>query len=272
MSTIDAIGSTAFIIAAVRAGEAAREPALFEDPYAKLFSQPEIDAATRRYEAMAPFLTQSVRLRTCWFDATVRDAVSTGTTQIVILGAGFDCRAQRLSCEGVAFYEVDRGPVLQFKADRLQHESVNPRSVHIHGDYTSPDLIDWLVAAGLDVSKQTLVLWEGNTYYLPNHLISSVLRRLASELANVMVAFDCFHSEVIAGRSKSPSMFKAIPILRGIGAPWQGSVDDAEGLAREVGMRVVHSKDTPTLHALHGAGIDLGPDIECEYSACLLAN
>ena len=53
MSNIDAIGSTAFVIAAVRAGEVRRTPSLFQDPYATLFAHPEIDAATAREWAEA---------------------------------------------------------------------------------------------------------------------------------------------------------------------------------------------------------------------------
>jgi methyltransferase (TIGR00027 family) len=273
MHIIDRVGRMALIFAAIRARESARAGALFQDPYAVLFDDPEIVATARGWEAQAPFLTNSVRARTHWFDEVVGRSLDAGTRQVILLGSGLDCRSLRLRRPGVRYFEVDRQAVLAYKRQILEGAGHRHDAEVVLADYTQPGVVRALVAKGLDPAAKTLVLWEGNTYFLTPLAIRQVLRSLDASLGDVRVAFDHFGSAVIEGRSASPSMVVAIPILRRLGAPWLGGIDDVQALAGETGLRVEEGEDIAQLQArVARHGVDFGQDKAAEYGTCVLTN
>ena len=273
MDEIDEIGSTAFLIAELRALEATQTTPLFSDPYAAVFYNQESSQALNRYNSVAPFFGKSVRMRTRWFDDTVNRCVDEGYSQILILGAGFDCRALRFSRSGVTFFEVDQPGVMRYKSKVLREAMHNHNAVIIESDYTDPEMIDLLVKNGFQLDKKTLVIWEGNTYYLPPALIRSVLQGLRNKISTLRVAFDFFGTSVIEGNSVSPSMKAAIPILKRIGAPWHGGIDNVNFLAEEVGMKVEEHFTADEIHKLLLIEEqNLGQDSGVEYGLCIFAN
>jgi methyltransferase (TIGR00027 family) len=211
-----------------------------------------------------------IRARTRWGDDLVKKHLAEGTTQVVTLGAGFDCRALRFARPGVTFYEVDRAELLAFKAKRLQAGGVQPVAIPVHADYTAADVVDALSAAGLDRARRTLVLWEGNTYYLPNQENERVLRTLAAGLADVLIAFDYFGPEIIDGRSASPGLRQAVAALQRLGAPWQGHFDDLSAVAAKLGLAIVENRRHHEIHADYLPHQDLGDDAGAEVSFALL--
>jgi methyltransferase (TIGR00027 family) len=54
-----------------------------------------------------PGIVRFIDVRTQWFDDCVAAAQRNGIKQIVIIAAGYDTRAYRLSKPGARFYEVD---------------------------------------------------------------------------------------------------------------------------------------------------------------------
>ena len=61
-------------------------------------------------------MADMIALRTAAIDAGVRSAIAAGATQLVILGAGYDGRAWRMSeLAGVKVFEVDRSATQQDK-------------------------------------------------------------------------------------------------------------------------------------------------------------
>src|SRR5512144_2791621 len=73
---------------------------------------------------MARALADTMALRTAAIDAAVRDAIADGTTQLVILGAGYDGRAWRMpELSGVKVFEVDH-PATQ--GDKRTHVAELP--------------------------------------------------------------------------------------------------------------------------------------------------
>src|SRR5215470_15876963 len=114
--------NTAFATALFRALEAARPQTerLFEDPYGAIFygaADAEVIAGTERWLVLPNFV-DAVRLRTRFIDDFIRDGLREGLTQIVLLGAGFDARALRMSEigeHGTRVYEVDFAPQLETK-------------------------------------------------------------------------------------------------------------------------------------------------------------
>ena len=166
MSDIGKIGSTAFVIAAIRANEPNQAVRLFNDPYARWFASEPAVAATKALDAAFPPATTMVRFRTRFFNEYVERGIENGARQVVLLGGGFDMRAHILADESVIFFEVDQAPVVDFKRSVLgAHGLEQPPSVP--HNYLEADLPAELAGVGLELDAPTLVVWEGNTMYLP---------------------------------------------------------------------------------------------------------
>src|SRR5213595_578868 len=117
---------TAAAIARVRSREAQRPMAerLFEDPYAHLFDDTRREV--REIFALIPFFEEHIRLRTRYLDDAVRAAVRSGTTHVVLLGAGFDTRALRMPELGppVRVVEIDHADQIASKKAQLASADV----------------------------------------------------------------------------------------------------------------------------------------------------
>jgi len=106
---------------------------LFEDPYAL----PLLSGTLRMLAIVAgspiigrlvpafldfgwPFIRSSGVIRTRMIDDLVRNALRTGTHQLLLLGAGFDSRAYRLQeAHGIAVFEIDHPATQRAKRERL---------------------------------------------------------------------------------------------------------------------------------------------------------
>ena len=185
------ITDTAAIIAQVRAEEGALPASerLFVDPFAYLFAAPPVDREVAEQFAAVPFLREQVRLRTRFIDDFVRAGVADGIRQIVILGAGFDCRALRLdeiAATGSRVYEVDFAEQLATKRSELEAGGVSipDRLRFVPCDFTTADfetsLLDGLVREGLDTGARTLFAWEGVVSYLGPSEVDRMLRWIAA--------------------------------------------------------------------------------------------
>lgn len=265
------ITRTALLISELRAQERERTPRLFDDPYAPLFSSPESRAVLERLEALGPVFPSAIRARTRWFDDVVQRELRRGTKQVLVLGAGLDCRALRFAPPGTRFFEIDSPSVLAFKADRLAKAGHGLGAVPIGLDYLAPGLFDLLGARGFDRGQRTLVLWEGNTYYLRPDDARGMLRLLGESLASASVVFDYCGTAVIEGRSRVPIMNTYTAALRAMGAPWQCGIDDVAELARATGFEV--SEDVlyhELVQRLLPADRELA-EVDVEFGMCVLA-
>ena len=73
-----------------------------------------------------------IGLRTVAIDATGRAAIADGATQLVILGAGYDGRAWRMSeLAGVRVFEVDHPATQRRSRSSLDSKVASLRQVHL---------------------------------------------------------------------------------------------------------------------------------------------
>ena len=191
MIDINQIGATAFVIASIRALEPEKSPQLFNDPYAQWFSNERARGAARQLDAAFPPSTTMVRFRTRYFNRFIERGIAAGARQVVLLGGGFDMRAHIFTHPDVAFFEVDQKAVLEFKRAILaEHGIEQPPSVF--GNYLEVDVPDGLAGIGFDLNAPTVMVWEGNTMYLPPESIMPFLNRLAGAMSSFRIAFDYF--------------------------------------------------------------------------------
>jgi len=169
----------------------------FRDPTARAFlnekgakSLAKIEGAMRggqrsmRLE-MARMMADMIGLRTSAIDAAVRQAVAAGARQLVILGAGYDGRAWRMSeLAGVRVFEVDHPATQGDKRARVAQLSAAAGSVtFVPVDFEREPLGAALDRAGHDRGARTIWIWEGVVMYLTREAMRVTLAGVAARSA-----------------------------------------------------------------------------------------
>lgn len=120
------------------------------------------------------------------------DAFEAGTTQLVVLGAGFDALASRIAREGdtMAIWEVDH-PATQFwKRRAVKETGLSSKRLHFVGS----DLNEGFPAlgAGFSSSQPTFCIAEGLLMYLPEQRVINLfrwLRQISSNKCRIAFTF-----------------------------------------------------------------------------------
>jgi methyltransferase (TIGR00027 family) len=160
------------------------------DPFAKQFIGPLYYFFIKRMIAFqqrnAPFSQQFIVYRSRFFDDAAMEAIASGTTQLVILGAGLDSKAYReeFSGKGVRVFEVDHPVTQATKIRRVKRlfRTIPEQVVFVPIDFLN-ETLDKLLAYGFNRSEKTLFLWEGVIYYLTLDAVNSVLQWVSSNVA-----------------------------------------------------------------------------------------
>ena len=123
-----------------------------------------------------------IALRTTAIDTAVREAIAGGATQLVILGAGYDGRAWRLSeLSGVKVFEVDHPATQGEKRARVAELPPATGSVSfVSIDFEREALGTVLDREGHDPSSPICWIWEGVVVYLTREAISATLAAVSA--------------------------------------------------------------------------------------------
>ena len=191
MIDINEIGATAFVIASIRAMETDQTAPLFNDPYAAWFSNDRALAAARQIDEAFPPSTTMVRFRTRYFNRFIERGIADGARQVVLMGGGFDMRAHLYDKTDATFFEADQKAVLEFKRATLERHGLE-QCPSVLGNYLEVDVAGGLAENGFDPATPTLIVWEGNTMYLPPESIMPFVNRLADAIPTFRIAFDYF--------------------------------------------------------------------------------
>lgn len=189
------LADTALMVAVCRAIASTRGTHGLNDPYSAAFvSASGVPYWTAFLESGEALIAQStdfaikaramlghVVARTRFIDRFIEDGIGTPHRQLVILGAGFDTRAERLSIlAGKAVYEVDIEPVARFKASVLESEDFD--DVHkpaLIGADLAGKWLPQLLESGWDATVPTIWIAEGLLGYLHGPEQDALLRTIA---------------------------------------------------------------------------------------------
>jgi len=191
-----------------------------------------------------------MQARTAFFDDEVLQAVTSGVTQVVIVGAGYDGRALRFRRPGVRFFEMDHPATQLDKRRRVEDLGVSLDHVTFASiDLMQERITDGLAAAGHDPDQRSLFLCEGLLLYLTAPVVESLLGDLRSRSAPgsrlaVSTREDPPGGSRLAGRGSGRRLFLAL-----IGEPRRSSFGIGEFVPflERTGWTVVRevSRDTP---------------------------
>jgi methyltransferase (TIGR00027 family) len=177
------VGATATMVAAARAVASADPRAIINDPFAApLVRAVGLDFFTRVVDGEVALdevgdngqrdlqlETDSIAVRTRFFDDFFLGAGDDGVRQSVILAAGLDARPYRLHWpDGSVVYEVDQPQVIEFKTTTMSKIGATPTaerrtvSIDLREDWPAA-----LRSSGFDDSQPTAWSAEGLLMYLP---------------------------------------------------------------------------------------------------------
>jgi methyltransferase (TIGR00027 family) len=232
------ISKTAGNMALIRALEFLRLPnqRLFSDPYAHQFVPvcqrallrpahlPAIRVLLERFfDWRAPGARTSGAARTRLIDDWVREALASFMEQVVILGAGFDCRGLRMKeLKNIPVFEVDRPAMIAHKERIVGRSHRTPCRIRRLGvDFQKDNLGSCLTDAGWSAKLRTLFIWEGVTNYLDTRSVEAVFNFFAGDACfGSRIIFTYVHADVLNSSFVTPGVFRLTAALRAYGEPW----------------------------------------------------
>jgi methyltransferase (TIGR00027 family) len=228
-----AASRTAQYVALYRALETheRRRAPLFRDPFARRFLDrplaiavsasraPVLRGLVERYaDRRSPGSRTSAIARTAYIDDAVRAAIASGVDQVVILGAGFDCRAHRMpELRGAAVFEVDRADTQAAKRARVPDRSP-VRYVAV--DFLRDEVGARLEDAGWQPRRRSLFVWEGVTNYLTEDAVVKVLRWFATTAPGSTIVFTYVHAGLLDGTVAFDGGALMLDNVKRLGEPW----------------------------------------------------
>lgn len=173
-------------------------------------------------------LVDHLDLRTATIDAALTDAVEHGARTLVLLGAGFDGRAYRMSgLRGVDVFEVDHpatATAKQAAAEGLPLHARSLRSVQV--DFDRMSVAEALQAEGHDATQPTVWIWEGVTPYLPRAAIEQTLDAIADRSAPKSRLLMTYAVPQLVGRPRLDAVVRSG--FAWLGEPLRGEMTPAE--------------------------------------------
>lgn len=206
-----------------------RWPADFTAMFA---TSPEASVILHRvYGTISLGVTYHVALRTHAIDDALRQSLSAGATQVVLLGAGLDGRAFRMpELEGKNLYEVDHPSTQRDKRDRLARSNIPTKTdvVFVPVDFECDRLDTSLTKAGFSREVPSFWIWEGVTAYLTRDAIESTLRAVANlspPTSRVVLTYARPPSQSVD--PTRPFMYRGLRALIHVGAKALGQIGES---------------------------------------------
>jgi methyltransferase (TIGR00027 family) len=204
-----------------------------------------------------PGLHGHVVLRARYADDAVRAALEAGTSQVVLLGAGFDTTVYRLPGPARVF-EVDVPTTQATKRQRLARVPVRTvtEPVYVACDFATDRLADRLLRAGLDRSAPTLFTWMGVVTYLSLEAFHTTMTDIATCAApGSRLVVDYVEAGVVDGTTTSRGGRRMARMVARRGEPLRTGFtpDTLRAALAEHGAAVDDDADLPQLAARYPA-------------------
>jgi len=235
------------------------DPPVFNDPLAlRIVGSAKAEALQAQTEPsertpLSSYLRAFMAARSRFAEDQLALAVSNGTRQYVILGAGLDTFAYRSTDEAVRVFEVDHPATQAWKRQRLAEVgiAVPPHLTFAPVDFETQTLADGLRAAGFDTGLCTFFSWLGVTQYLTQEGVMATLRFIASMPAGSAVVFDYGISPSLLQPPQRAAFDALARRVAAAGEPWRTFFDPAglEAELRALGFGQVEDTGPDALNA-----------------------
>lgn len=250
---------------------------IFYDPYAIYFispkvmehlkiraSDPEIDKEeTEKAEHFFPGLSNSIKAKVRYFDDFIQKSTGEGLEQLVILGAGYDSRAYRMTelMGRVKIFEVDHPSAQAVKIEKIKNifGSLPDHFAYVPVDLGIDDLGEKLLEKGYDKSKKTLFILEGVIFYIPPKMVDEILFFIVNNSGKgSAVLFDYFPKSVVDGTSQLEVGRNIHNHLKQVGEPLQFGIEEGnvEKFLEERGFSQVRNVTSEEYKRMYYHGVN----------------
>jgi methyltransferase (TIGR00027 family) len=188
------------------------------------------DVFTRLIDRHVPGARTSAIARTRLIDDLLT-AATPDVAQVVILGAGYDCRAYRIpALARLRVFEVDHPDTLERKRQRLGRAlGALPSHIRFVGtDFDRRSAAEALAATDYDATSAAFFIWEGVTNYLSDAAVDATFRWIGGAAPGSAVAFTYVHRRVLEEPSAFYGAERLLREVRELGEPWTFGFDPAE--------------------------------------------
>jgi methyltransferase (TIGR00027 family) len=229
----EAVSRTATVVALWRARESLRAATtrLFADPFAPAFlgrrfrwalalARLPVVGAGVPWALIDGHWTGSrgtVVVRTRYIDDLLEAALQRGVAQVVIFGAGFDCRAYRIrGIERTRVFEVDH-PMTQGKKQAVLRRRLGALPPHVT-----------MVAIDFNTHTLDTVLPGAGYHYLSAGAVDTLLRYVAQNAAvGSQMVFTYIHRAALEGSETFVGAERTLAVVRRVGEPYTFGFDPA---------------------------------------------
>ena len=211
---------TAEVTAIFRATESLRptQVRLFYDKYAAKFLRSSFRLILKNrlfakfvlwlmIDRRFPGATDTIVSRIRFIDDCLKDCITEGVEQLVILGAGYDARAYRFNeLKNKLVFEVDHPNTQKLKKNKILNifGSLPHYIVYVPVDFEKDKLISKLTEAGYNQNLKTLFLWEGVCKYLTRNAVNELLTAVSgNSCKGSSIVFDYLFQSMIDRTSGS---------------------------------------------------------------------
>jgi methyltransferase (TIGR00027 family) len=237
------ISTTAYYTLGARAWDASRPKPVCGDSFAKYFMNEEAEAIWQKFKGYTmPNISNASRHAI--IDNYLREVLqSTPDATVVIVGAGFDTRAFRIS--GGRWIELDEPPIVNYKESALPPSKAFNSLTRIPIDFSQESIQQKLFPFG--TKKKTHIVIEGVLMYLDSKQRKSLLHALRQIFPDHIVYCDLMRKSFFDRYSK-----EIHETIRSLGAVFTDMTDYPEGLFLDNGYTTVSRASIPLYAAQYG--------------------
>ena len=249
------------------------EKSIINDPYADKFVMGSgmIKLMGHRLNVwlsskLAPGFHEHLISRTRFIDDLIEKSAKEGIEQYVILGAGYDSRANRLNLTpSLKIFEVDQPEVSDIKLSKLPKDLPNLENItYVNVDFSYQSLSEQLLTAGFDQTKSTIFTLEGVSQYITKEAVSSTIQELSSITKDARSIFFMSYVDELLNKDPAACFGKGYPnpskkanliqnLSAKVGEPWISfyRAEEVESILEENGYSMKENVTLEDLNSLY---------------------
>jgi len=192
-------------------------------------NSPKIVSLYKKFDWMLPGQFEVFGYRKAFFDRMVKEALESGTSQVLVLGAGYDTLCYRLSAEfpDVNFFEIDHPSTALPKMEGILKMGKLKNHFIIPEDLSTKNLTDVLSKNNSwNIDAKTIVTAEGLLQYLPQNSVEELFRQCNQITGNKSRLAFTYVGKGLDGRPYAgPKTGLMLWLLKITGEPWLWATD-----------------------------------------------
>ena len=215
---------------------------------------------------LAPGFHEHLISRTRFIDDLIEKSAKEGIEQYVILGAGYDSRANRLNLTpSLKIFEVDQPEVSDIKLSKLPKDLPNLENItYVNVDFSYQSLSEQLLTAGFDQTKSTIFTLEGVSQYITKEAVSSTIQELSLITKDARSIFFMSYVDELLKKDPAACFGKGYPnpskkadliqtLSAKVGEPWISFYRDeeVESILAENGYAIKENVTLEDLNSLY---------------------